>query len=78
MPMKYSIVIVTYNRQKELVQCLESIRKSPTSHPFEVVVVFNGDRTNIERFSRIYKDYSFYFINKTTPAAARNLSLIHI
>lgn len=73
--MKYSIVIVTYNRQKELVQCLESIRKCPTSHPYEVVVIFNGDRTNIERFSRIYKDFSFYFIHKTTPAAARNFAV---
>lgn len=78
MPMKYSIVIVTYNRQKELVQCLESIRKSPTSHSFEVVVVFNGDRTNIERFSRIYKDYSFHFIHKTTPAAARNFGVTKV
>lgn len=70
--MKFSIVIVTYNRHKELVNCLESIARCHSAHPFEVIVVFNGDRTYLEKCAQTFKKFSMHFIHKTTPSSARN------
>jgi glycosyltransferase involved in cell wall biosynthesis len=73
--MKYSIVVVTYNRQKELFNCLESIVRSSSPFKFEVIVVFNGDRAYMERCSQTYKNFQMIFINKTTPSNARNTAI---
>lgn len=70
--MKFSIIIVTYNRHKELLSCLDSITRCSVEMPFEVIVVFNGDRTYMEKFSTLYKNFSINYIHKTTPSNARN------
>jgi glycosyltransferase involved in cell wall biosynthesis len=73
--MKFSIIIVTYNRHKELFNCLESITWAATTHPYEVIVIFNGDRTYMEKCSQLFKSCSLHFIHKTTPSSARNFGL---
>lgn len=73
--MKFSIIIVTYNRHKELFNCLESITRTITPHPYEVIVIFNGDRTYMEKCSQTFKKTSLHFIHKTTPSSARNFGL---
>lgn len=73
--MKFSIIIVTYNRHKELFNCLESIARCNSQHPFEVIVIFNGDRTYMEKCSQTFKKFSLHFIQKSTPASARNFGI---
>ncbi len=72
--MKYSIVVVTYNRQKELLNCLESIARCASPYSYEVIVVFNGDRAYLEKCAQMYKGFQMTFIHKTTPAGARNFA----
>lgn len=72
--MKYSIVVVTYNRQKELLNCLESIARCASPYPYEVIVVFNGDRAYLEKCAQLYKNFQMMFIHKSTPANARNFA----
>lgn len=73
--MKFSIIIVTYNRHKELFNCLESITRCQSQHPFEVIVIFNGDRTYMEKCSQTFRNFSLHFIHKSTPANARNFGV---
>ncbi len=40
--MKLSIIIVSWNVKKVLIDCLESIEENPASEPFEVIVVDNA------------------------------------
>ena len=40
--MKLSIIIVSWNVKKVLVDCLGSIKENPASEPFEVVLVDNA------------------------------------
>lgn len=74
--MKFSIIIVTYNRPKELLSCLESIRAQRIEIPYEVLVIFNGDRSYFEKFSRVFSKFKMQFIHKTTPSNARNHGLL--
>jgi glycosyltransferase involved in cell wall biosynthesis len=73
--MKFSIIIVTYNKHKELFNCLESITRCQSQHPFEVIVIFNGDRTYMEKCSQTFKKFSLHFIHKSSPASARNFGI---
>jgi len=73
--MKFTIIIVTYNRHKELFSCLESITRAKSAHPYEVIVVFNGDRSYMEKCSQTFKNFSLHFIHKTTPSSARNFGV---
>lgn len=73
--MKFSIIIVTYNRKKELFECLDSILRSKTSFAFDVHVVFNGDRTFLEKAKLKYPKFHFTYIAQTTPADARNIAI---
>lgn len=73
--MKFSIIIVTSNKHKELFKCLESITRCHLQHSYEVIVIFNGDRTYMEKCSQAFKKFSLHFIHKSTPARARNLGI---
>lgn len=75
--MKFSIIIVTYNRHKELHNCLKSIQSQNCVHLFEVIVIFNGDRSYLDKSSQIFKDYKLHFIHKTTPSDARNHAILN-
>ena len=73
--MKFSIIILTYNRYKELTACLDSIVKNSFAGQFEVIVIFNGDRSYLERCTQNYPKFSFHYIQKSTPAWARNFGV---
>jgi glycosyltransferase involved in cell wall biosynthesis len=74
--MKFSIIIITFNRHKELWNCLESIKKADIKIPHEVIVIFNGDRTYLEKCAQTFKNYTMQFVHKTTPANARNHGIL--
>lgn len=71
--MDFSIVIVTYNRKKHLEKCLSSIKAcAPTSHKYEVIVIFNGETSYLNAIRSRYPDFQTFYIPTSTPAAARN------
>lgn len=73
--MKFSIVIVTFNRKKTLMACLESIRSQSLKIPHEVVVVLNGDLAYLEKYRARFREFSFSHIPFTSRANARNIAL---
>ena len=73
--MKFTIVIVTANRPKELFTCLNSVFSQKHSYKFETIVIFNGDLAYHERCNQLFKQVKTYFIHKTTPAMARNYAV---
>ena len=42
--MKLSIIIVSWNVRKDLVECLKSIKKNPPEHDFEIIVIDNASK----------------------------------
>lgn len=73
--MNFSIVIVTYNRKKALERCLQSIRQSPTNLPYEVIVIFNGEKSYLASTSKTFPECSSYYISACSPAEARNFGI---
>lgn len=73
--MKFSIIIVTFNRKKTLVSCLESIKRQNPDMSFEVVVVLNGDLTYLDKYRQQFPNFQFLHIPHTTVAAARNYAI---
>lgn len=73
--MKFSIIIITYNRKKNLVDCLSSINTQDIKVPYEVLVVFNGDLTHISKMKSQFPNIQFHYIPKTSPAVARNFAI---
>ncbi len=74
-PMKFTIVIVTANRPKELFNCLNSVFNQKIAEEFETIVIFNGDLAYHEKCNQLFKKVKTYFIHKTTPAMARNYAI---
>lgn len=73
--MKFSIIIVTFNRKKTLMQCLESIKAQGLKESHEVLVVLNGDLAYLEKYKNRFRDFCFLHIPFTTTANARNIAL---
>lgn len=75
--MKFSIIIVTFNRSKELIECLKSIEVQKVELKYEIILIFNGDSSYqeaiVESFSSL--PLNIISINKNTPAHARNVAL---
>lgn len=73
--MKFSIVIVTYNRKKELEKCLESIKRQVINYPFEVIVVFNGELSYLDKTKTNDPSLKCYYVPSCSPSAARNFGI---
>lgn len=73
--MKFSVIIVTYAREKEYFECIESLKKQQIQYPFETIVVFNGDTSYFKKSFESYPKFIYLTSEKTTPAQARNLAL---
>ncbi len=73
--MKFSIVIVTYNRKKELENCLESIKRQVVKYPFEVIVVFNGELSYFDKTKTNYPTIMCFYRPSGSPSAARNFGV---
>ena len=54
-PELISIIIPTRNRYEELTECLETIEKNTVYPNYEIVIVFDGDRKNYNRFNGNYR-----------------------
>lgn len=73
--MKFSIIIVTFNRKKALIACLQSIRAQSLKMPHEVIVILNGDLAYIEKYRTSFPGFHFTHIPFTTTANARNIAI---
>lgn len=73
--MKFSIIIVTFNRNKALTECLQSISVQSLKIPYEVVVILNGDRAYLEKYKSSFPQFSFIHTAQTTKAFARNIAI---
>lgn len=73
--MNFSIVIVTYNRKKELENCLESLRSTMQSRDMETIVVFNGELSYFEKTKTKFPEVKCYYIPSSSPSAARNFGV---
>ena len=73
--MNFSIVIVTYNRKKELENCLQSLRNVMLSEKMETIVVFNGELSYFERTKINFPEVKCYYIPSSSPSAARNFGV---
>jgi glycosyltransferase involved in cell wall biosynthesis len=77
-PIRYSIIIPSRGRPDPLKNCLQSIRKLDyPERQYEVIVVFDGDRENYNRFEacccQLDLPLQIVFQERAGPAAARNL-----
>jgi glycosyltransferase involved in cell wall biosynthesis len=73
--MKFSIIIVTFNRKKALTECLQSICAQSLKIPYEVIVILNGDIGYLEKYKSRFRQFNFIHIPQTTPANARNIAI---
>ena len=73
--MKFSIIIITYNRKKELLECLETIKSQCIQYPYEVIIIFNGETSYLEKTRLNYPQFKCTSISRTTPGAARNSAI---
>jgi glycosyltransferase involved in cell wall biosynthesis len=73
--MKFSIVIVTFNRKKELQLCLDSISSQKIDFPFEVIVVYNGESSYTDKTQSKSLKIENIMISSSTPAHARNIGI---
>ncbi|MDD4973020.1 MAG: glycosyltransferase [Bacteriovorax sp.] len=73
--MKFSIIIVTFNRKKALTECLQSICSQSLKIPYEVIVILNGDRGYLEKYKASFRQFTFMHISQTTSANARNIAI---
>ena len=68
----FSVIIVTYNRPEDLVECCRSLRQQP-SDPYEIIIVDNGDAAHkaasAAHNADIYVDCPMNFF----PSEARNI-----
>jgi glycosyltransferase involved in cell wall biosynthesis len=73
--MKFSIIIVTFNRRSELESCLNSIHAQKIDVPFEIIVIYNGETSYVEKMKNNFPNHQNYNIPASTPAHARNVGL---
>ncbi|MBC7540400.1 MAG: glycosyltransferase [Bacteriovorax sp.] len=73
--MKFSIIIVTFNRKKALTECLQSICAQSLKIPHEVIIILNGDIGYLEKYKSNFRQFNFIHIPQTTSANARNIAI---
>lgn len=69
-----SIIIVTYQRLKNLSVCLESLQDQQGVFSYEVVVVLNGKDESSEYFLESQQYKTIVLNKRETPAFARNIA----
>lgn len=45
---KISVVILNYNTDHETLKCIQSIIKSKTKYPYEIIIVDNSEKKKIK------------------------------
>ncbi|MBY0415045.1 MAG: glycosyltransferase [Bdellovibrionales bacterium] len=72
--MKFSVIVVTFNRKNELEACLASLMAQKISVPYETIVIYNGETSYLEKMKNAYP-HTGISIPASTPAFARNVGL---
>ena len=78
---KVSVCVVTYNQEKYIRQCLQSIVDQETDFDFEVIVAddcsTDGTQNIIKEFEKKYPHKILSIFNKINIGAYKNYSLVH-
>ena len=75
--MKYTIIVVNYNKEKYLKKCLDSIMNQ-TYKKFNVIIVDDGSTDNSRNIIETYRKYKnvyIYFKDNTGVADSRNFAI---
>jgi glycosyltransferase involved in cell wall biosynthesis len=69
--LEFSVIIPTYNRQRVLAECLDTLaRQSVAPEKFEVIVVDDGSSDDTEQFCRNFRpSYSFQYLRQLNAGA---------
>jgi glycosyltransferase involved in cell wall biosynthesis len=74
--MKYSIIIITHNRNELLRNCLESISHANHKNEYEIIVIINGLSHKTEELIKSFNlNIKTKTIQSSTPAHARNIAM---
>jgi len=71
-----SVVIASFNEDKHIVLCLDSILKQDYK-PLQVIVVDDGSTDNTKKLIRSYPNIKYYRLDHQGTAIARNLGVQH-
>ncbi len=78
---KVSVCVVTYNQEKYISQCLQSIFDQKTNFDFEIIVAddFSTDNTRniLQDFAKRYPDRFRLFLHEKNIGAGKNFRFIH-
>lgn len=78
---KVSICVVTYNHEKYIRQCLQSLLDQETNFPFEVIVADDcsrdGTREIVQEYAERYPHIVRPFLHSENIGAARNYTFVH-
>ncbi|MBR4619316.1 MAG: glycosyltransferase [Bacilli bacterium] len=75
--MKYTVIVVNYNKGKYIKKCLDSIMNQ-TNNSFNVIIVDDGSTDNSRSIINMYKKYnnvSVYFKKNTGVSDSRNFAI---
>jgi glycosyltransferase involved in cell wall biosynthesis len=73
--MDFSIIIVTYNREKYLERCLRSILSQKTDYTYEIIVIFNGELSYFTSIKKNFPMVRVHYVSTSTPSLARNIGI---
>ena len=78
--MKFSIIVPVYNREKLIIQCIESISKQ-TYKNYEIIIIDDGSTDNtaniIEEKYKDKKNIKYYYQENSGPYNARLTGVMH-
>ena len=77
MNIQLSVVIITWNAEQDVKQCLDSVLEATLSHATEVIVVDNGSTDNTRAILESYEErINLFFLKKNNGVAvARNIGM---
>ncbi len=78
--MKYSIIITTYNREKYIKKCLDSILNQTVKN-FKIIIVDDGSTDNTKKIVTPYlkhKNIKYYYKENTGVADSRNFGVTKV
>ncbi|RMD97531.1 MAG: glycosyltransferase [Calditrichaeota bacterium] len=71
-----SIIVPSYNSEKTIYRCLESVLAQKTRHSFEVILVDSSDDQTPEIVARHFPQVQLvHMAQKTPPGSARNIGM---
>ncbi len=71
---KFSIIIVSYNGEKYIKNCIDSLKKQ-TFNDYEILFIDDGSLDNTEKIVKEYKDVRYYKIKHSGVSKARNYGI---